>query len=362
MRNSYRKKLLLASSLILFSQSVLAATEPKPSLVSIKQAKQQQISPTVWLSGNVINRLDSRISAEQNGRLTWILDVGSSVNKNDPIAKLDARELKLQIEERQAQLRRQQANIAYLQKQKTRLSSLLDNNSTARIELDRIVRDLNVAQEELAALQVQIKRNQLAVEKAVVRAPFDGQINRRLSQPGEYVTAGTPLVQLVDPVSLDISVAAPISLASHLTRDSQVLVKWNDQLETVAVRTWSPAGDQSTRTFNVRLDATNLNLLGGEDVTVSMPSAKASLSTMVPRDALVLRDKETFVVTVDNENTVHKVNVLVGQGQGDWISVNGLISAGDQVIVRGGERLKDGQKVRIDNASPKTDTSSIAAN
>lgn len=360
MRTSYRKNLLLIGGFILLSKSALALNEPKPSLVSVKQAKQQQISPTVWLSGNVISRLDSRISSEQNGRLTWILDIGSQVNKGDPIAKLDARELKLQIEERQAQLRRQQANINYLKEQKKRLKALLSNNSTSRIELDRVVRDLNVAKEELAVLETQIKRNQLAIEKTIVRAPFDGQINRRLSQPGEYVTAGTALVQLVDPVSLDISVAAPLSLASYLTRESQVLVKWNDQLKTIPVRTWSPAGDQSTRTFNVRLDASNLNLLSGEDVTVSMPSAQVSLSTMVPRDALILRDKETYVVTVDKENVVHKVSVLLGHGEGDWISVNGLISAGDQVIVRGGERLKEGQKVRLDKNST-SETSDIAA-
>ena len=95
-----------------------------------------------------------------------------------------------------------------------------------------------------------------------------------------------------------------------------------------------------------------------QPVIVSLPKAKGNLTTMVPRDALVLRETETFVVTVDQDHTAHKVAVLVGRGEGDWISVTGEVIAGDRVVVRGGERLKDGQKVRFS----EIDNSSIAAN
>ena len=47
----------------------------------------------------------------------------------------------------------------------------------------------------------------------------------------------------------------------------------------------------------------------------------------------------------------HRVNVQIGQGSDDWIMVNGLIKAGDQIIVRGGERLEDGQLVRLSDDS-----------
>ena len=41
---------------------------------------------------------------------------------------------------------------------------------------------------------------------------------------------------------------------------------------------------------------------------------------------------------------------MIGQGVGRWVSVTGALWAGDEVIVRGGERLQDGQKVRIDQS------------
>lgn len=335
--------------------------EPPASLVTTKTAKQQSVSPTIWLAGNVINRMNAQISAEQSGRLTHLLDIGETVNKGDVIAKLDVRELDLQIAERKAQLRRQNANIEYLVKQQDRLSALLNNNSTAKIELDRVTRDLSIAEEDRNSLKIQIKQIKLTRDRATVRAPFDGKINRKLAEVGEYVTAGTSLVELVDPSSIDISVSAPFSVAPHLQQNGSVLIKWQDKLESVPVRTWSPAGDQASRTFNVRLDASELTLVGGSSVSVSLPSDQVIESTMVPRDALVLRDKETFVVTVDEQLQAKRVEVSLGRGVGDWISVAGSINPGDQVIVRGGERLRDGQKVRI-SQTPIESSESIAAN
>ncbi|TQV72357.1 efflux RND transporter periplasmic adaptor subunit [Aliikangiella marina] len=354
----------LAASTTILSSRVIAAEagkEPPASLVTTKAAKQQQVSPTIWLAGNVINRMSAQISAEQSGRLTQLLDIGESVKAGDIIAKLDARELELQIAERKAQLRRHAANIDYLSKQQDRLSALLDNNSTARIELDRVTRDLNIAEEERNSLKIQIKQIRLTLDRATIRAPFSGKINRKLAEVGEYVTVGTTLVELVDPSSIDVSVAAPFSVAPHLQQQGNVLIKWQDKLESVPVRTWSPAGDQASRTFNVRLDASSLGLVGGSSVSVSLPSDQIIDSTMVPRDALILRDKQTFVVTVDDQLQAKRIEVSLGRGVGDWISVAGSINPGDQVIIRGGERLRDGQKVRIAQ-TPINTSESIAAN
>lgn len=337
-------------------------SEPPAKLVSIEQAKQENVTPVVWLPGNVTSRLDVSLATEQNGVLQWILDVGSMVNKGQPIAKLDSREFEFQLSEKQAQERQQQANTVYLQKQLKRLKSLLSNNSTARIELDRIERDLSIAEDELISLNVQVKRIKLAIEKSTIKAPFNGQINQRLALQGEYVTSGSPLLQLVDPGALDISISAPLSVAPYLQRGNKMLVKWDENLVELPVRTWNPAGDQSSRSFNVRLDASSLKLMSGNAVVVSLPKEKASLSTMVPRDALIIRTNETFVMTVDNARKVHKVGVKVGRGFGDWISVAGKVSAGDDVVIRGGESLREGQAVRFEMALKKSESNIASAN
>ncbi len=344
---------LLSTSLMSINSTVAAETnissEQPTKLVSIEQAKQEKVTPVVWLPGNVISRLDANLASEQNGVLQWILDVGVNVTKGQAIAQLDSREFEFQLSEKQAQLRQQQANTVYLQKQLKRLKSLLSNNSTARIEYDRTERDLSIAEDELISLKVQMKRIELAIDKTTIKAPFEGRINRRMAQQGEYITSGTVLVQMVDPLALDISIAAPLSVAPYLEREDKMLVKWNDNLVSLPVRTWSPSGDRASRSFNVRLDASNLDLMSGNAVVVSLPKEKASLSTMVPRDALILRKKETFIVTVDERNKVRKVGVVVGRGFGEWVSIDGKVSAGDDVVIRGGESLQEGQTVRFEH-------------
>ena len=351
----------LTNFLLTLNLTTLSAQEAT-QIVSVKQAKQEYVTPTVWLPGNVVNRSNARISTEQNGRLIWILDVGAKVSKGDPLARLDARHLDLQLAEKQAQLRKQKLNANYLEKQQKRLRALIDNNSTARAEFDRTEKDLHIANEELAALEIQAKQIELSIEKATIKAPFDGQINRQLVQQGEYVTTGMPLLQLVDPESLDITIAAPLSVAPYLSADTQVLVKFEDKLLTVPVRTWSPAGDSSSRTFQVHLDASQYDLFSGLAVTASLPNEQAVSATMVPRDALILREKETYVITIDNENNARKIKISVGRGIGDWVSIKGKVVAGDNLVVRGGERLEDGQKVRIDEVEVKTNAENIAAN
>lgn len=354
--NSTIFKALGVSILLLNGHASAAQDDSK--LVTVQQAKEEKITPVVWLPGNVASRLNVQLSAEQSGRLEWIKDIGTAVKKGDAIAKIDSREIEYQLSEQQSQKRQQQANTEYLRKQQKRQKALINNKSTSRIEFDRTARDLSVAEEALNSLEIQIARTQMVIERSTIRAPFSGQVNLRMAQQGEYVSIGNPLIQLVDPSTLDINISAPLAVAPFLNRGDHMVVKWNNQLQSLPIRTWSPAGEQSSRTFQVRLEASNLNLMSGSAVTVSLPKEQANLSTMVPRDALVLREAETFVVTVDQDNAAHKITVLVGRGEGDWISVKGNIIAGDRVVVRGGERLKDGQKVRFEGK----EGSSIAAN
>ena len=68
----------------------------------------------------------------------------------------------------------------------------------------------------------------------------------------------------------------------------------------------------------------------------------------VARDALVLRANETFVLKVGDDETAQRVSVRTGSAQGDLVEVIGDVASGDRLVIRGGERLAPGQKVRIE--------------
>jgi RND family efflux transporter MFP subunit len=341
--------LILLGSILTMSFNASATTENPAQLVSVETVKEQQVKPSIWLPANVISRQNAPISAEQTGQLLWIEDVGSSVEKGQLLAHIDDRHLKLQLARQQAEVKQHQADVTYFTQQKNRISKLREKNNSALSELERTSKDLTVAINEVSALKSLVAQTELALEKTKIVAPFDGHVSQRFAHVGELISVGRPLVQLVDTKNLDIKIAAPINIAPFLQKNTQVMVKWQNQLIELPIRTWSKAGDQLSRTFDVRLSANNIDILAGSAVMVSLPKQRAQSAMLVPRDALVLRENETYVLTVNENEEAKKVSVIVGQGMDDYISVIGNLALDDRVIVRGGERLQSGQKVRFNN-------------
>ncbi len=336
--------------LLSFSGKATAETPEKPAhLVSVESVKKEQVKPSIWLPANVISRKNSPISAEQTGQLLWIEEVGSQVEKGQLLAQIDDRHLKLQLAGQQAQGKQHQANVDYLTGQKARFLKLREKNNSALSEYERVNKDLIIATNEVVALNISMEQTLLALEKTSIKAPFAGNISKRFVHVGELIAVGRPLVQLIDTKNLDIKIAAPISIAPFLKKGSKVMVKWNQTLLELPVRTWSQAGDQASRTFDVRLAADGIEMLAGTPVTVSLPKQSPREAILVPRDALILRENETYVLTIDDDKQAQKVSVLIGQGVNRWVSVTGALSVSDSVVVRGGERLQSGEKVRFIN-------------
>lgn len=341
------KALFIATAITFISvPSVFAQDQAPAQLVNVEQVKEEQVKPSIWLPGNVVSRKDSVISAEQMGQLLSIVDIGTELKKGDVIASIDDRHLQLQLKQQEARITQQKADVEYLTSQKKRLSLLSKKNNTSASELERVVKDLVIAESEVVALEMQAQQTQLAIEKSLIRAPFDGSISERFATQGQLVTVGQALTKLVDTKSIDIEVSAPLSIARFIEQADTTLVKLAGELMEVPVRTWSKAGELRTRSFKVLLNADNRLLTPGTAVTVSLPKATEQLATLIPRDALVLREKETYILVIDEQDKAKKVNVHIGQGVGDWLSISGDVAAGDEVIVRGGERLQVGQKVK----------------
>ncbi len=91
--------------------------------------------------------------------------------------------------------------------------------------------------------------------------------------------------------------------------------------------------------------------LVGDAAKVFIPSALPRSVLAVPRDALVLREENTYVFKVDKKGQAQRVAVETGSEEGALVEVKGLIAPGERIIVRGAERLEAGQKVHAIKAS-----------
>ncbi|GAA6152726.1 efflux RND transporter periplasmic adaptor subunit [Pseudoteredinibacter isoporae] len=339
---------------LIFSSAVFPhssfAQGPTPA-VETAEVTLSQNDNLARLPGTVISLRDALLSAEISGRLEWLAEVGEHVKKGQTIARIDDHLLKLQLRNDQAQIKRIEADMTYQHRQQQRLSKLLQNNSVAKNELDQVESRIGILQQDLAIAKINAERAQYQLERSQVVAPFSGVIARREMNLGELTQVGSPLLRLVDTEQLEISVNAPLRVARFNQPGTMVAVHRDNQEISTEIRGAVPVGDERSRMMELRLELENQEWLIGEAVTVELAQAASKQQLSVPRDALVLREQAVYVFRVGVDGKAQRVEVKPGAGQGNQISVSGELQAGDTIIVRGAENLKDGQTLKILTAS-----------
>jgi RND family efflux transporter MFP subunit len=324
--------------------------EEQQAVVEVAPVTPGTGSSVLKLPGTVLSKRDARISAEVTGRLTWVAEVGERIAEGQPLAIIDDHLLKLQLRNDWAEIERIKADIQYNQRQISRLERLARQNNTSKSGLDEIQSRLQMLQQQLTIAEVDRDRTVYNLGHCRVMAPFPGVIVSREVSVGEYTEPGDRLLRLVDTEDLEISVNAPLRTARFNQPQSVVQVESGDLRLAAEIRAIVPVGDERSRMMELRLNLEPGHWYIGEAVTVELPDSASGTTINVPRDALVLRDSEVYVYVVSVDNTAIKVPVITGSGNGTKIAVEGLLKPGDLVVVRGAERLRDGQSVKVSQA------------
>jgi RND family efflux transporter MFP subunit len=328
-----------------------AQRSPDPPTVGVMPARIVRMAPTVALPGTVVSRSDSQLASEVEGRVSWVADVGTVVAANDVVARIDSSIAALQLASDKANVARLSAQLRFDRSQADRMQNLFNQNAIARSTRDQASasRDMDVA--ALAQAQAALKKSQYQFDHSQIRAPFPGRVVSRLINPGEYAVVGKPIVRLVDIGSLEVSVQAPIDSTRFIQENMPLTVELQGKPRSVVVRAIVPVGDIISRTIEVRLTLSAGAGLVGDAAKVFLPSAPPHNALAVSRDALVLREDNTFIFKVNAKNQAQRVAVETGAEAGQMVEVKGSIAPGERVIVRGAERLEAGQTVRAVLAS-----------
>jgi len=315
--------------------------------VIVETAQRDTFSATLWVSGTVISQNDARIAAETDGRITWVADVGSRIQEGEAIARIDAADLRLDLADSEAQLDSLKSQLKYRDSSLQRFQKLAASNNAAATQLDEAQSQLDMTRQEIKRAEVAIAQIKRRIKQTEVLAPFPGIVVERLVQTGEFVGRGAQVARLVDTDHREIRAQAPLSVASWLREGMQVSVE-HQKLESLSPVSYViPVGDERSRMFEVRIAADNPAWIIGSPVRVALPNSEPRELVAIPRDGLVLRGSNIFVMRVNSENTVEKVAVKTGIGLGVFVEVIGNVDQGDRIITRGGERVEAGQAVTI---------------
>ena len=344
------KRLILITALCLTPLACWAQDAP-PAPVSVDQAQSDVFSAALWVSGTVISKHDSRIAAETDGSITWVAEVGERIAEGEPFAVIDDTDLRLELQDKQAQLESLRARQRYQESNLERLNQLAASNNAAVNQLDEATSQLEMTIQEIQRADVTIAQTQRRIDQTRVLAPFPGMVVERLVQVGEFVSRGVPVARLVDTENREIKAQAPLTVSTFIREGLEVSVKHQGRQSLSPVTRVIPVGDGRSRMFEVRVASQNPAWVIGSPVRVALPNSDPRELVAIPRDALVLRGSETFVLRVLEDNTVEKISVNTGIGLGEMVEVIGKVSGGDRVITRGAERLQPGQSVVVSDGT-----------
>jgi len=340
---------------VFVSPPLWAADDPPPVPVVVSVAKQQAIAPSSWFFASVYSRSQANIAAEVTGKLLAVAEVGKQVKQGDVLARIDASAIKLQYDELRAQITSEQARLTFFSSEVERLQQLAKINHAARTQLEQTQSDRDATQGALAAARSRFAQAKDRVRRSHIKAPFDGTVAQRLLAPGEWADSGDAIVELIDIDSLEVRVRIPLSSMAYIQADTPLRVKSaNDQI-VATLHSLVPVADITSRLADLRLNFQHPAWRPGQSVRVSVPTGAAKQSLVVPRDALVLRANASRVYRINDDELAEPVDVVLGNADGKWIEVSGDLTAGDRVVIRGGERLRPGQKVTTQTAGQSAD-------
>ena len=346
----------MATALLLPAKTATAdeqkkeAGGPPPMLVTTTAIVSGTSEPTANFVGTLYFARTAEVAAEVDGIvLQAYVNDGDIVKAGDRLVRLDDDLLQTEIAGTRATFEQNQIDVEQAQKDYNRFAALSEQKSVAISEFESYSTKFNRLKKLSTVLEARLDRLLLEQKKKTVRAPFAGMVIENLVEAGEWVNAGGAVVSLADNRSFEAHVDIPSSIIPFLTPGEEVLLNAAGQEMQATFTAIIPRGDISTRTFIAKFSVPgSMSLIEGMEAQVSLPTAKARDGLLVPRDAIINNFGKSVIFINDN-NQARMVAVEVTGHSGTLTGIVGDGIETDQaVIVKGSERIRDGQSVRTE--------------
>ncbi|KAA0011262.1 efflux RND transporter periplasmic adaptor subunit [Billgrantia pellis] len=245
-----------------------------------------------------------------------------------------------------AQVAELDARLRQLGRDVERSRTLRERNLSAVEELDRLTaeRDATVqAREQALARRAEA---QAQLEELTLRAPFDAEVADLLVEPGEFVSAGQPVLRLAGIGRREVEIDVPAALAGRLETGGAASLIATDSAQRFAgsVRDIGRAGEGLASVI-VGVD-TDPGPALGESVRVQL-AVDERPALQVPLAAVVDPGGYDPHVLVLNDDIVQRVAITPGRLAGSWVTITAPLEPGAQVVTAGQGRLEEGMRVRV---------------
>jgi len=312
---------------------------------------------TAFNTANLKSRVDGQIM-KVNFR------EGQDVRQGELLIEIDSRPYEVQLEQMQAQLFRDQAQLRDAKLNLDRYVSLIPSGSIAQQQVDTQRALADQLEGTVRNDQAQIDNAKLNIVYCHITAPFNGRVGLRQVDPGNIVHASDTNPMLI------LTQLQPISVIFTLPEDVLQTVARQMGRGTLEVDAFSrdnqtrlAAGklltidnqiDPTTGTAKLKavFDNRDNRLWPNQFVNANLLVETRKNSTVVPTAAILRGPQGTFVYAVNPDKTVQDKMVTVSLTQGDTTVVTAGVNPGESVVTDGQDKLQRGSRIEPRATAP----------
>jgi len=362
-----RTTLAAPSAILLFALAAGAAGCGKPAsgdgqrppvAVDTATTAASDLEESVEVVGTLAARSEADVKSEYSGTVAEVyVTQWVRVKAGTPLARLDTREADAAKQAARAGALQAEAGAKSAARELDRTVKLKEAGLATQQQLDEARSAEEAARAAADAAKAQLALAETRLGKAVVRAPIDGVVALRNVSVGDYVeNMGNPppMFRVVDNRVLELTANVPSARMAAL-KVGQPFSFTSDALPGTTfsgkVSFINPAADEASRTVKVKAEVPNADgaLKAGLFVKGRIVTGRRAGVLVVPRSALVSWDTaaRTAGVFVVEGGVAKRLSVETGAAPGDVVEVVKGLSAGQQVVTRGGFNLREGDRVLV---------------
>jgi multidrug efflux system membrane fusion protein len=335
-----------------------------PMPVVTAQARSGDMPITLIGLGAVTPIATVTVQSQVSGQITKVLfREGQNVKPGDPLFQIDPRPFEVALEQAEGTLARDKALLANAHTDLDRYTTLFAQDSIAEQTLatqkSLVVQDEGTVKTDQAA----VNTARLNLSYAHVVSPIAGRAGLQQVNLGNYITPAEPngLVVIAQLKPITVTFSLPEDqippLLQQLHAGSTLPVTAYDRtntskLATGVLQSIDSQIDATTGTLKMKASFANEeeSLFPQQFVNIVLLLNTLHEATLVPQAAVQRGAPGTYVYVVNNA-TVSVRKVTLGPGTATDISIQEGLKPGESVVIDGADKLKDGAKVLVRDAS-----------
>ena len=327
-------------------------TAPEALRVSVLSAELgESLMLEESFSGLIVARRTSQLGFAAGGRVVDVeVDIGDRVSAGEPLGRLDTRNLEAQLAAAEASMAEARANYQLSRTVVERQTKLFARGHVAQQRVDEATAQASAAAARIEAAGAQAEALKVAIDLAVIRAPFSGSIANRMIDEGAIAVPGVPILELVETGKLEARIGLPAANAADLEPGQRVELVSDRGPVAARLRTTTGIVDETQRTIMAIFDIVSPEQVNtGAIVRLRLDRAVNERGFWLPVSALTESARGLWSVYVavpsDGGWTAEPQLVEIVQTEGQRVFARGTVRDGDKIIIDGLGRLVPGQPV-----------------